>query len=749
MSVAYFYTSNMTLTNCEISPKSFSTSMPITTQYFSFTVTANDGYIFKQAPTNLNFKSTSPSGETVSFATYSLSSDKKTYTVKFPSSRYNYSDTIRFNSNAVFIAEEEITSVPVTNFNEISNTTIEFPTENFKPSTEYVYTVKANNYYQITNATLTIYDNDDTVIDSITNNTGVFTYTTPSELTSSAYKVVITGSTVIGYADCKSTSTITNATIKITGTIRINTNNNFSVTALDGYKITSATLKIYNANNPTDLLFNETNNTGDFVVNPASLSYTNYVADFTATVDIVTSDDISVEYNNSFSNASVENPPSTINILTDNTFTIKADNGYIFQFAPTFTLTAYPKDGTATTIYDSATCTKVDDNTYTFTIPSNTLLNTYSYVSIRIVGNAYSVTRPCTVYNELSHITYAPTIGNTLSIIGKYTLTFTADNGYYITTLPNIDVFNSQVGDVISKQATLIDDYTAQIEFTIEGTTIPSDSTFSVTLTGTASVETEISATYPFLQVFSLTPSQITDLNNARFVSVTVEGTASSTTITENDVDLGNYIIQMFKTFYSVSTENTENVKLGTVDTEVTGALISSRIKQLETNEITIENIYNNSIDYESEVKIFIPFYGFYSCDSFVIGHKVKLQYKIENATGEGYCYIVVDDDIIDSVPVTCKLEFPYDKSTSDSINIANAISSKDNLSIIPYIIIVYNNVFSNNFASVNTFDSYEILSSLKGYIEGDCNILTIDENYIYNTEKDEIKNIITNGVII
>lgn len=749
MAIAYFYTSNMTLANCTIKPSSFSYSMPIESQYFTFTVTANDGYIFKQKPSNLKFTSTSPSGETVNFATYSLSTDKKTYTVKFPSSRYNYSDTIRFNSSAIFMAEEETTSVPVSNENNIPNTTITFPTESLKPSTTYNYEVKANTHYQIKTATFTIYDNDDNIVDTLTNDTGSFSYTTADTLASTAYKIVITGSTIIANADCKSNSTINNTTISITGTIAINTDNNFSISALDGYKINNASLKIYSADNPNDILYNSENSTGVFVVNPSALSYTSYIAEFTADVGIVTSDDIPVTYNNSFSNASISNPPTEINILTDNTFIIKADNGYIFQFAPTFKLVAYPKDGTAITVYDGESCSKVDDSTYNFTIPSNTLLNTYSSVTISITGNAYSVTRPCTVDNQLSHISYTPTFGDTLSIIGTYSLTFTADDGYYITELPSIKIFNSQVGSVVELQSTIIDDYTCVASFSLSNVTIPQESSFDITLTGTASIETEISNIYPFLQVFSLTPSQVTDLNNARFVTVTVEGTTSDSTITTNDVDLGNYIIGMFKVFYSVETENTENVKLGIVDTEVKGSLVSKRLTKIETNELEIAPIYNNSIDYNSDVKIFIPFYGFYSCDNFIIGHKLKLCYIIENATGEGYCYINVDGNKIDSVPCSCKLEFPYDKSTSNSITIANAISKKDNVSITPYVVVTYNNVFSDKFNNENIFDCFDLLNNFQGYIEGTINRLYIDNNNITKDEKDEIKTLIENGIII
>lgn len=768
MATSLSVTNNAKGSNCTITPAKTSytlSSNRISTGMVQINVKADDGYYFpylSQAITDLTATINYGSGD----VTVSTSADNYTDTTNYTSFYLRYPSSsistgairdyatfiLRGTVTATSIETETYSSVNVTYTNNIENTSFTAPTETIETGKSYSFTIEPNTHYSIESATISVNDGNGDSLYTETNTTGVFTFSRASDFDTENITITFTGTTVVttSYETVSVTyvNNIDHTTRNEYDSFTVGNSYNLYVEPQTRYKIDSATITITDSSD--EVLYTETNTTGNFTYTPSSSFYGDSVTvTYTGATSVIELEEIPLTVIDNLNNSTLSPSLSSLSVNQEYTFTIKCNDGYNFTYAPNYTLKGYPVDGTAVTIYDNLDATKIDNTEYTFTIPANTILSTYSYVELTVGSITYTVTRPATIYNELSHISYSPVLEKTVSILSAYTLTFTADDGYYITTLPSVNIFSAMTGDFGTFQATIVDDYTATLTFDLSTSTWSDSDSFSITIAGTASLETEIANTYPFLQAFRLPTSKVTDLNNVRFVSESVEGDSTSPTVSYNDVDLGTYIIDLFRPFYPVDIGDDENIKLGAVDTEITANVISKRITSLDSNVIQISPIHGNSVDYNSIVKLYVPFYGFVVLDSSVIGHSLQLHYDIENVTGVGTCNILVDGLVNESVQCECKLTFPFDKNTSDSTTISNAISSNSKTNLLPFVTIATNNVFSESFDTTNVTDEMLLLSSISGYCQGDCYNLEIDENYITSNEISSIRQLITEGVII
>lgn len=445
--------------------------------------------------------------------------------------------------------------------------------------------------------------------------------------------------------------------------------------------------------------------------------------------------------------------PDVVSKNNEYTVKIKAEDFYYVDSNPTITIQQVIEK-TPTTIVDSKDMLYDDnENVYYYTFNIDDISADTTAIVITLQGTAtYNKFDVVSFRNELENITLEPSNLEYVENHKTYKFVFTPTEGYEVTSIPAIKLLSRADGQtIINQEAVTVDEEVYTIEFTLnydftQGTEI------YITVTGIATKITELSITYPFLQVFNLTKSELTSLINTRFISVSVSGGSTKPSVSVDDVDLSNYIIDLFTSYvpYEVS-ETKENIKLGVTDTGISANLIEKRYTVVQTKEIELKGITGTSIDYNSIINMYLPFYGNLSLNAKeVLNRKISIRYVVENATGYSTITIFADNEQIQELKCECKLEFPFNKTTDDSINIANKIKEIYDYDLIPFINIITNNLFSDtDINSINTCDLYSLLNQLKGYIEGDCYILNIDENFITDTEKNEIKDLIKQGVII
>lgn len=567
--------------------------------------------------------------------------------------------------------------------------------------------------------------------------------------TITAEKGTITSVTNVTY----DTSSLSNLTLKQEiHTFELNKNYTLTVEPNNYYKIENEpTATITNGDNAQNI----TAENGVFTFSFDSFNSDTITIKITGSGTRITYNEFPVTLNSeNLSHYSIVNYPTSVEKNVDYTVKIKPDDFYYVNYNPKISIQQLI-EGVSTTIIDSVSMTyNESENVYYYTFNVNNVDANTTGVSIVLSGSAtYNKFNVVSFKNELENINVEPSTLEYIENHKTYKFTFTAIEGYEITSIPALTLLSRADGQtVVNQEAVTRDEETYTIEFTLnydftQGTEI------YITVTGIATKITELSVTYPFLQVFSLTKSELTSLINTRFISVSTSGTAESPSVSVDDIDLSNYIIDLFTSYvpYEIS-DTKENIKLGVTDTGISANLIEKRYTVVQTNEIELKGLTGTSIDYNSIINMYLPFYGNLSLNAKeVLNRKISIRYAVENATGYATITIFADGEQIQELKCECKLEFPFNKTTDDSINIANKIKEVYNYDLIPFINVITNNLFSDgtDINPVNTCDLYLLLSQLSGYIEGDIYILSIDENYITNDEKNQIIDLIKQGIIV
>ena len=191
-----------------------------------------------------------------------------------------------------------------------------------------------------------------------------------------------------------------------------------------------------------------------------------------------------------------------------------------------------------------------------------------------------------------------------------YNLTVTPNDGYTIDGTPDIRYSDL---DAQIKHGTYSD---GVLSIT------PTDVYGSITVTAKAIQSTPTPSDYGAAKAYSVTKEKL-DAIADWFYSV---GT----------VDISKYVYSLKRFFVDIPKADTVTVHFGKNDTNVSAQLINVDSVDIDCGTINIDGTYNNAVDYQSDIKFYLPFVGVINIEpKYVMGNTVSLVYHVNTISGD------------------------------------------------------------------------------------------------------------------
>ena len=403
---------------------------------------------------------------------------------------------------------------------------------------------------------------------------------------------------------------------------------------------------------------------------------------------------------------------------TSKIITLTANSGYEFSSVPYFEWNResyYFEQSGSSYIYDL-----------------NNLIN--ENANITIYATATATARTKNVDNNLSNCTITPPF-NSMVENETYTLTLNANKGYKFVSTPIIEINNR---DKVVLYFTKVTDYQYTLTFTADSGYF--DTNTNAILSGVAVEETPIVNKYGAIQVYKPTTSDMSNLATKRFrANNTVDG------ITFADIDLGSYITQFKRIFFDVDTNSKSNIILGVHDTQINTDVVNNDDVTIDCGTVLIPGSNNNELDTKIyKIKIVLPFYEVIELPSIYMNKTIHILYNANIITG--YADILINEVVNNTdlliVKYRCKIsqDLPYILNYDK----LNGSLSDMQLNTSPKIILQKNNTFINK-----GFTTYkrDLISNEVGYFEVN-DIISMSINATQK-EKDLIENLLKSGVYI
>ena len=226
-----------------------------------------------------------------------------------------------------------------------------------------------------------------------------------------------------------------------------------------------------------------------------------------------------------------------------------------------------------------------------------------------------------------------------------YNLTFNLESGYKYDVGP---------------KAVWQDGYAISHEGTLSGnvlTLTPTDVVGSIKVTATAIKDTPTTE-YGTAKVYRV--------NDANMDSISEWAANQAETF-----DISKYIYTLRKFFFNVSAETDATIRFGRYDTKVAAKLVENDEFNIDCGTVSIEGVYNNAIDYDSDIEFYLPFVGPISIPANrVMDATVSLVYHVNVFNGDCVASICVNGIEVGRASGNISYEVPYTNSESYSKNI-------------------------------------------------------------------------------
>lgn len=247
------------------------------------------------------------------------------------------------------------------------------------------------------------------------------------------------------------------------------------------------------------------------------------------------------------------------------------------------------------------------------------------------------------VYN-LSHCAVSPQPEKMVDGT-TYNLTFSLESGYKYDVGP---------------KAVWQDGYAISHEGTLSGnvlTLTPTDVVGSIKVTATAIKDTPTTE-YGTAKVYRV--------NDANMDSIAEWAANQAETF-----DISKYIYTLRKFFFNVSAETDATIRFGRYDTKVSAKLVENDECDIDCGTVSIEGVYNNAVDYDSDIEFYLPFVGPISIPANrVMDATVSLVYHVNVFNGDCVASICVNGIEVGRASGNISYEVPYTNSESYSKNI-------------------------------------------------------------------------------
>ena len=243
-----------------------------------------------------------------------------------------------------------------------------------------------------------------------------------------------------------------------------------------------------------------------------------------------------------------------------------------------------------------------------------------------------------------------------------------------------------------------------------------------------------IGSKYGAINVYIVTLDNLNDFAKKRFISDT--GATSGTNY--ELIDLGKYVNRIKRIYTPIASNSTDVLRCGNYNTEIQVLQPTNDKITLDFGNVEIPAPNGDITDYESDIKIFIPFNGFVSLPNDYVGEQINLQIDINVLTGDGVARLMHNGVLFQVVDVRPSSDILYRTSTDLSLIGGDDWNETISYGIEPFIYCKYFTSKNNN--GRNTDLKRGVISSFNGFntfedvtvISAD-NMLTYEQRAIYD----------------
>ena len=441
---------------------------------------------------------------------------------------------------------------------------------------------------------------------------------------------------------------------------------------------------------------------------------------------------ITTNLNNCTTNAptNITGDMSTVNIICT------ANNNYEFDTAPTIIF--YDNNNVALHSFTfNVLASKLSANV-TFDVSQfNDFENVESIVLTATAAAVAQIVDVQTniqnaVLNGLPSDVYADSVLN---------LTVTANSGYEFNTVPNVFMIDGNGNPNIVYFTLAADKLSGAI--TLDLGNYVNMQSGHVTITANATAITPYVDKYGTINVYKVTTQNLSDFAALRFIKEKENPTDTSGFF--QLVDLGDYVVSVKRFYCPIIDVLTAYIKAGNYNTNIQAETPQNDNFVIDCGTVTIPNKNNSITDYQTDIKIFLPFVGFVGVSSDYVGKTLTLKYKVNIITGDSLALLTCNGIEVDFIQCTVSNDIIF-KTNKENVFGGNA---EFNLQVLkglqPYAVIKY---FTDENKQIYNADCKRVLlSEISGYFV--VSELTNFTANITETENQMLLNELSNGVII
>lgn len=507
-----------------------------------------------------------------------------------------------------------------------------------------------------------------------------------------------------------------------------------TATAATGYEFTTApTLNYTDSNNVAQSInFTVAQNklTATLNVDLSTLDISNATINLTATATVKVYQQITVTTTET--NCSVSGLPATVYENTVLNLTATAATDYEFTTAPTFNYTD------SNNVAQSVNFT-IASNGKTATLNLNLATLNFGSTAATITATATAVVYP-TLTIDLSEtnatLSGLPTPVNTHSVLN---LTATANTGYEFETAPQLNYQDENGTYQVFNFTVAQNKLTATLNLDLGTLNLNMVTTLHITVTA-AAVVPQIEK-YGTINVYKVTTNNLKDFAEQRFFNETAQG--SNTYFVP--IDLGNFVHSVKRFYCSVTETTAEVLKCGNYNTQIAVQTPLNDTINLNCGSVAIPHKNNDLTDYDGDLKLFVPFYGFYSLPSDYIGKTITLTYTVNLVTANAVAFLSCDGNVFDCLECSISSDIVF-KTNSENFNNIPDFNLQVLKGLTPYVLLKY--YVSENKKIYNNSCLRGVISTYLGYLQITELTNFVNES-ITETEKTMLINELSNGVII
>lgn len=252
-------------------------------------------------------------------------------------------------------------------------------------------------------------------------------------------------------------------------------------------------------------------------------------------------------------------------------------------------------------------------------------------------------------------------------------ITLTANAGYAFKTGDNAPILQMfgppSVGQVDVPFVFEDGDTVAKLE----NYTIPDRMTIPATLVGSAEKQTTPATDkHGSINVYVVTDDILEQFAKIRFTDMQ---------------DTANYINTLKRVFVKVPTNGTATIKCGNTDTTISAEVPDTAVIVLDFGTVTIPEHNQTIADYQNEIKLFIPFYGFVDIPNEMVGKTIHLQSEIDVITGTGVVKLDIDGIMFAVYEITPSADIIY-RTVTQQVNVVSKMDTdvKYLMGVTPYV---------------------------------------------------------------